>query len=261
MTQQHRSSLRILFGVCLVLTLCLRGNAASSNRPSRGGSRGSTSSASSRSRSTLDDEFLDLDNDTNNFLFDDDNDVGYGLDGQDDLDYPADDDLEGIDFSEGDEDDFDRGGNGVLDDYVEEDGDGQQSSSTEKGALYDAYNLLHSLAQVSFFSLSLLFQSDFINLLMAPLSLILHVSFLLVYSLPFDRTFKNHLMLLPLLWLAINRLGNQPSLKLSWGSNSTKLGEGPKRDVQWHCACSTIPGVPIPDASCRGMMGLRGPSP
>jgi|SaaInl74LU_5_DNA_1037368.scaffolds.fasta_scaffold09307_3 hypothetical protein len=148
MKQSHRASLRILFGACLVLTLCLQGNAASSNRPSRGGGRGSASSGSSRSRSTLDDEFLDLDDDAN-FLFDDDNDVGYGLDGQDDLDYPED-DLDGIDFSEGDEDDYDQGGNnGLLDDYAEDDGEGQQTSSTEKGALYDAYNLLHSLAQVS----------------------------------------------------------------------------------------------------------------
>lgn len=159
MKQQHRVSLRILFGACLILTLCLEGNAASSNRPSRGGNRGSsTSSASSSSRSsrskTLDDEYLDLDDDTN-FLFDDENDVGYGLDGQDDMDYPED-DMDGIDFSEGDDDDFDQGGNGLLDDYAEDDGDGQQSSSTEKGALYDAYNLLHSLAQVSVcFSISI----------------------------------------------------------------------------------------------------------
>ena len=125
MKQSHRSILRILFGACLVLTLCLKGNAASSNRPSRGGSRGSASSSGSSrsSRSTLDDEFLDLDDDAN-FLFDDDNDV-YGLDGPDDLDYPED-DLDGIDFSEGDEDDFDEGGNGLLDDYAEDDGDGQE---------------------------------------------------------------------------------------------------------------------------------------
>lgn len=157
MNRQCRASLRVLLGACLVLALCLQGSAerGGSNRPRSGGSSRSTSVSSSgssrRSTSSLDDDFLDLDDNAADasFLFDDDNDVGYGLDGQDDLDY-LEDSMDGIDFSEGD-DDFDEGREGDLfDDAAEDDGDGHQSSSTEKGALYDAYNLLHSLAQVSF---------------------------------------------------------------------------------------------------------------
>ena len=109
---------------------------------SRGG--GGSLSASSSSSLPSDDllDFLDLDETTtaNSYdasFFDDGN---YGLDDSDGHESES-------------MGDSDMGGGYELDDDVSEEEDFGQGS--EKGALYDAYNLLHSLAQVCYFGLYL----------------------------------------------------------------------------------------------------------
>ena len=155
--RRHRA-LHLLFGGTIALGVCCsesraeRGVPQSNNRqppltPPPRGSRSSSFSNSPSRRSALNDigglpgasdDFLDLydDGETNDyadasFLFDDD---GFAMDDDSDVGQ----DEAGGSFQEGA--DYGR----------DDESDDEYGQGSEKGALYDAYNLLHSLAQVSY---------------------------------------------------------------------------------------------------------------
>ena len=151
-----------------------RGRPSNSSRGGRSNKSTSRQQQQQSQRSSSVDDILDLDDtDTTSFNLDDDLDslLG-GTSSSSNTNIIDDDRYDEFDYSEGDElfdplPPYDDGlGGRVEDNNNNEDGLGETTSlmgssglggdsdeygqGSEKGALYDAYNLLHSLAQVSF---------------------------------------------------------------------------------------------------------------
>ena len=146
-------------------------------RSNNNGGRYNSSSSSSRRRA-VDILNLDIDDDDSEQLprggyspgdLGDDDDAKYPLRELEDFDYETgggggmmdnddDFDMDGLlDLDDGDDEEFSLPSS---DQGKEDDSDNEYGQGSEKGALYDAYNLLHSLAQVRFYFVVIVLSSS-----------------------------------------------------------------------------------------------------